>query len=662
MDSGFSAPHGGGKWARVRRQRGRLLAAALALLAVQGARAAAFSIERVSVDSGGAQGNSHSTEPSASADGRYIAFASLAGNLVAGDTNEARDLFVRDRQLGTTERVSVNSGGVQGNGHSYEPAISADGRYVAFYSDATNLVIGDTNGQPDVFVRDRQLGTTERVSVDSSGNQASNYSSTPAISADGRYVAFLSGANNLVAGDTNAQDIFVRDRQLGTTTLVSMSSGGTQPNDECSDPVISGDGRCVAFRTGASNLVAGDTNGVSDIFLRDRQLGTLERVSVSSGGGQGNSHSYEPAISGDGRFVTFQSGATNLVTGDTNGQPDVFVRDRQLGTTERVSVDSGGGQGNHQSFAPAISTDGRYVAFTSFATNLVPSDGNSVVSDVFVRDRQLGVTDLVDVNSSGIQANDYCGNPAISGDGRYVAFQTGANNLVAGDSNGGQDVFAVTNRLFADDSAPPSCRVGQVGSSGGQVYVPITVSDEGSGVARVQLTARSSNVHFEAPLGTPVSGDDLVLNPASSSYTVYAVKNNPALRATVEVRATDAAGNVTLCDPVIANLDIKKGKRLVRTFARLPEHAHYVTLQNGTPGITGARLWVNGRAVGSLSLTDGQVVTLNVHGSMRPGRNNTVRIAVSGPAGAKTVLLIGDASLTATAPLAAAVGNLEFAP
>jgi Tol biopolymer transport system component len=403
----------------------------------------------VSVDSGGTQGNYESGAASISADGRYVAFDSRATNLVPGDTNGTWDAFIRDRQSGTTERVSVDSGGAQGNGLSGGSSISADGRYLAFVSSATNLVPGDTNGALDVFVRDRQSGTTERVSVDSGGAQGNGVSYLSSISSDGRYVAFRSYAQNLVPGDTNGTwDVFVHDRQSGTTERVSVDSSGGQGNgnDWYNDRLsISADGRYVAFYSSGTNLVPGDTNGTWDVFVRDRQNGTTERVSVDSGGAQGNDLSRSPAISADGRYVAFRSFAQNLVPGDTNGTWDVFVHDRQSGTTERVSVDSSGGQAygdnyNTGNLYLSISADGRYVAFSSAAINLVPGDTN-LSDDVFVRDRQSGTTERVSVDSSGTQGNGWSNYPSISADGRYVAFTSGATNLVPGDTNLYEDAF-----------------------------------------------------------------------------------------------------------------------------------------------------------------------------------------------------------------------------
>ncbi len=350
---------------------------------------------RVSVSPTGGDANSYSYPPSISAGGRYVAFLSYASNLVAGDTNGAGDVFVRDRLAGVTRRVSVGPGGRQANRSSYFPSISAGGRYVAFSSVASNLVAGDTNDRRDVFVRDRVAKVTRRVSVGPGGRQANRSSYFPAISADGRYVAFVSHASNLVAGDTNStNDVFVRDRVAKVTRRVSVGPGGRQANRYSGFPYlfysafpsISADGRYVAFESYASNLVVGDTNHRSDVFVRDRVAKVTRRVSVGPGGRQANRDAYSPSISADGRHVAFASYASSLVAGDTNGTADVFVRDRLAKVTRRVSVGPGGRQANDYSYSPSISADGRHVAFVSYASNLVAGDTNGA-ADVFARDR-----------------------------------------------------------------------------------------------------------------------------------------------------------------------------------------------------------------------------------------------------------------------------------
>lgn len=299
---------------------------------------------------------------------------------------------------------------------------------------------GDTNGVRDVFVYEMATGVTERVSLAADGSQASIPSSDASISGDGRYVAFESLAALVPQDSNNDYDVYLRDRQSKTTVLISAGITDAAANGPSGDPAISDDGKIVVFNSRATNLAPGNDGKYWQIFVRNLNTGTTIRISDAPGGGQGNGDSEDPAISGDGRFVAFTSEASNLVTGDTNGKEDVFVHDLQTGTTTRVSVGTGGGQGDGDSSDPAISADGRYVAFKSQATNLVPGDNNGVV-DIFIRDRQTGTTTRVSVDSSGAQTNERSSNPAISADGRFVAFDSHASNLVANDTNAQEDVF-----------------------------------------------------------------------------------------------------------------------------------------------------------------------------------------------------------------------------
>ena len=417
---------------------------------------------RVSVASDGTEGNFDSYFSSISADGRYVAFLSYSSNLISNDTNATGDIFVYDRQTGQTTRVSVASDGTPTNNGSISPAISGDGRFVAFSSVASNLVSSDTNGSQDNFVHDRQTGQTTRVSVASDGTEGNDNSYHPAISADGRYIAFYSLASNLVISDTNGTgDIFVHDRQTGQTTRVSVASDGSEGNSPSysSALTISADGRYVAFQSFSSNLVSGDTNLAIDIFVHDQQTGQTTRVSVASDGSEGNGSSHYPDISADGRYVTFQSEASNLVSGDSNGIEDIFVHDRQTGQTTRSSIASDGTEGNGTSYYPDISADGRYVTFNSEASNLVSEDTNGML-DIFVNDRQTGQTTRVSVASDGTEGNNdsYTSPPTISADGRYVAFNSYASNLVSGDTNGVLDAF-----------------VHDRGSEQSQVYLPLVI-------------------------------------------------------------------------------------------------------------------------------------------------------------------------------------------
>lgn len=406
------------------------------------ALAAPGDITRVSVDSNGVQGNGYSKAPTVSANGHFVAYHSAAGNLVSGDTNNTEDVFVYDRTTGTTTRASADSNGAEANSYSSAVAISSDGHFVAFPSAASNLVSGDTNGFIDIFVHDMQTGATTRVSVDSSGAEANGDSDdySLAISGDGRFVAFSSDATNLVSGDTNgATDVFVHDTQTGETSRVSVDSSGLEGDLGSSYPSISSDGRYVAFSSSATNLVSNDTNGVGDIFVRDRQTGQTVRASLSSTGEQAVKSSHDPAISGNGRYVAFSSEANNLAPGYEIWE-HVYVRDLQTNTTTRASVYSDGNITVGWSTYPTISADGRFVAF-AFDDR---SDG-APYSGILLHDMQTGAT----LEVTGEQ--EY--RPSLSADGRILAFESGSDRLVSGDTNNTSDIFVYE---YADIPGDPS--------------------------------------------------------------------------------------------------------------------------------------------------------------------------------------------------------------
>ncbi|MFQ5399049.1 MAG: carboxypeptidase regulatory-like domain-containing protein [Anaerolineae bacterium] len=478
------------------------------------------STERVSVATDGSEANGPSDEPAISARGRYVAFSSQATNLIAGDNNGVADIFLRDRLARQTIRISIATGGAEANGASHSPAVSAFGRYVVFESDASNLVTGDTNGATDIFFRDRGTGETSRLSVGSGGAQANGNSRLPTVSDDARYVVFESDASNLVTGDTNGvTDIFLYDRQTGQTTRVSVAADGTEADNTSFLPDISADGSHIAFISNAGNLVAGDTNGVFDIFIRNRQTGQVERVSVSSGGIEANGDSFFPSLSTDGSVVAFFSAADNLILGDLNGVWDVFVRDRQAGQTSRISVADDGTAADDNVFVPSISADGRYVAFFTGTDKLVPGDVNAAW-DIFVRDRGDGLTTRVSVASDGTQADDASYLPSISGDARFVAFASLATNLVPGDANNVQDIF-IRDR----------------GSSISIAFLPLTlhnypptysvsgqvVDDEGAPVPGVTVTTDTGTSATAGPDGRYTLIDLLAgtytITPAKSGYT-----------------------------------------------------------------------------------------------------------------------------------------------
>jgi Tol biopolymer transport system component len=375
-----------------------------------------------------------------SGDGRIVAFESAATNLVAAATNNRRDIFVTDMQTGLVELASRAPDGSEGNGHSYTPVLSADGRYLAFSSYATNLVAGDTNGRKDVFLLDRQTGTMTLISRPASG-QSNGNSDTPDISADGRYIAFVSFATNLVAGDTNGKaDIFVYDRMDTSLTLDSCAADGTPGDGAAGDPSISADGSYVAFESTAANLVAGDTNRARDIFRKDRQSGEVLRVSTATGGSEGDGNSGDPSINGDGNLIVFHSLATNLISGDFNAKGDIFAHDIPSGETELISKTEAGAQGLQHSEHPEVSADGRWVVYDSTSANLVSGDANSE-RDVFRFDRTDGSVERLSLGPQGLEGDGSSSRAHFSADGRYAGFQSDAANLVSGDTNEVTDVF-----------------------------------------------------------------------------------------------------------------------------------------------------------------------------------------------------------------------------
>lgn len=426
--------------------RVRVLIAALALagaLAMGETAAAPGDTTRISVNDAGQEGMGNSTSASVSDDGRFVAFESLATNLVPNDTNGVADIFVRDRETGTTVRASVSSSGGQANlWGSRWPAISGNGRFVAFGSDADNLVPNDTNDTTDIFVRDLVSNATERVSVPTGAAQSVGGGAYyVAINYDRRFVAFLSGASDLVPGDTNGQpDIFVRDRQTGVTERVNVSSSGAQSSGGVGRMRLSSDGRYVVFESDAPDLVESDTNGTRDIFIRDRLAGTTILASGNAAGVQGNALSSDPAMSADGRYVGFFSSASNLVAGDGNGTTDAFVKDMQSGEVTLESRNSDGVQTTMPTSAVSLSADGRVI---SFVTRL-PESGSPAPSSyqVYVRDRVAQTTHMASVSSLGVMSTGVANLwTDVNGDGSLVIFGSSDDSLVPG-GNGGSDIYA----------------------------------------------------------------------------------------------------------------------------------------------------------------------------------------------------------------------------
>jgi Tol biopolymer transport system component len=358
-------------------------------------------------------------------------------------------VYYRDRAASTTGTVVQPLSGTVPNGTSWPLAVSPDNASsrILYRSTASNLVTGDTLGHADIFLFNRIAGTTERVSVTNAGGQANGPSTNGAISGnvstgDPRYVAFSSAATNLVTGDTNGKaDIFVRDRVAGTTQRVSVGAGGAQADGDSFGVSISDNGRYVAFSSIASNLVPGDTNNTTDVFVRDTVAGTTERVSVGVNG-QASGGSAIPNISADGRFVSFDSDADDLVPLDENFATDVFVRDRVAGYTERVSVGSRGEEGFGDSANPSLSRNGRYIAFETDAEEFNPDDAN-ISYDIYVRDRTAKVTQRATEKPNGFEAFGDAYDASISPEGRYVGFFSDSEEFACSgcDSNDDDDVY-----------------------------------------------------------------------------------------------------------------------------------------------------------------------------------------------------------------------------
>ncbi|MFO0985451.1 MAG: calcium-binding protein [Planctomycetota bacterium] len=417
-----------------------------------------------SVDSSGVGRDEDSWAPALAGNGSAVAFYSL-GDFVPG-TGTWLSVFVHDLKTGETTAASVSSSGAIANRSSEHPSISGDGRYVTYDSLASNLVSSDQNNSWDVFVHDRWTGETVRASVDSSGLERVDDSKYPSISTDGRSIAFESWAE-FVAPDPRYWDIFVHDMQTGETSRVSVTSAGGSGNHNSNDAAISGDGRFVTFESTASNLVPDDTNGLIDVFLHDRLTATTTRVSVDSSGAQANGYSQDPSIGRDGRYVAFESTAA-LVAGDTNGFTDVFVHDAITGQTIRASVATNGDQGNSYSSGGAISADARFVAFWSLADNLVSGDTNGA-GDVFVRGRELTLETSAPVVSGGqtLSLTTYRGVPgnpaslwvtAVNGTPAFrlivlAGFAADGRFVVSGTVPGGWGSGAVTFRSYCVGAA-----------------------------------------------------------------------------------------------------------------------------------------------------------------------------------------------------------------
>ena len=467
------------------------------------------STELVSVSTVGVQGDGLSRRAARPADDRYVAFLSDATDLVAGDDNGVRDVFLRDRSLGRTQRVSLAFDGEEGNGNSFDPAVSTNARRIAFESTSTNLVPNDDNLKRDIFLRDRDAGTTERLSVATDGTEADDASFIATMSRDGVRVAFRSSATNLVDDDQNAAiDIFLRDVDAGTTVRVSVATDGTEADGSSNRPSISPDGNVIAFESAATNLVDDDDNGRIDVFVRDLVTGMTERVSVATDGTEGDGDSRSPMLSFDGRYVVFESAAENLVDDDMNASVDIFRHDRMTGETIRVSLSASGDEGQGDSVEPAIDDSGDLIAFASDAPNLVSDDQNAT-RDIFARRVGAGKTARVSVDSGGGEVVGTSERPVVTPDGRMIAFDSDAPGLVVGDTDALGDVFV----RDSGDGAGLVCRAGNVNAGVGETDVLRVNGSAGHGAERALALAPNDafEIRMEAPPSNPSGPSRFVL-------------------------------------------------------------------------------------------------------------------------------------------------------
>jgi Tol biopolymer transport system component len=516
-------------------ESGRSLLFVPSFLVILGSAALAQGVRRVSVDLNGGEADGASGVVSVSSDGRRVAFESRATDLVPNDTNAMTDVFVRDLAAGTTQRVSVGTGGQQGEGHSKMGWLSRDGRWLAFSSFAN--FDGTSSPASRIYVRDLALSTTTLAVPIGTSN-------TPVISDDGRYVAFMSDSGAILPGDGNLMfDVYLRDRQTGAYECISVGMGGGAANNISEDPQLSADGRYVAFTSHADDLVPGDTNGLQDVFLRDRQLGTTIRVNVDVNGNQAD-YGVQPSLSADGRFIAFQN--MSALTSTPTPYPQIYVRDLVSGAIELASVDAQGAPANKYCMKPTLSPSGRFVAFTSHATNLAASDSNGH-PDVYVRDRLAGATKLASRTASGASGNQP--SPAMVWERRGAAvtdtgtavFSSSASNLVAGDTGAFDDVFV------SDPPAGPATPYCTAGTSfnGCQATlsstgIPSPTSPSGFVVTATGMDGNRSALFFYGISGT-------VAFPWGTSGSVICVKS-PLQRTDVQT----STGTIGSCNGSLA--------------------------------------------------------------------------------------------------------------
>jgi hypothetical protein len=407
----------------------------------------------------------YEARPAISDDGRFVVYESTAYNLVENDTNNKSDIFLRDRELQTTVRISNGINGEQANGDSATPQMTGNGRFIVFGSTATNLIANDGNNFKDIFIYDTVNKTTERITQTKDGVGYNDHSGVANISDDGRYIVFPSLASNWVGEDLyNGLNVLLHDRET-KSTITTNPTGGGRPN-------ISADGQFICFSGWSASIVPDDTNGQTDIFLYDVTTQLISRVNVASDGTQANGYSSLCSLSADGRYVAFQSDGTTLVSNDTNVSTDIFVHDAVLQNTERVSLSATGGESDSHNNYPSLAKDGIHIVFQSYSTNFATTKQGM---SLFTKNRLTGDIRLVSIATDGTNRESIDAgymHPAISGDGQHVAFQSGQTNLVQDDTNDTFDTFVHGSANFSaelPDETPVETVEDSKNSSGGSV-------------------------------------------------------------------------------------------------------------------------------------------------------------------------------------------------
>ena len=493
--------------------------------------------ERVSFGMNGQEPNSRVESPSISADGRFIAYSSYASNLVPTDTNGTIDVFLYDRQTQQTTRPVHNKNGGQVAYGTDTPRLSRDGRYLFFISVSNDVVPNSINFVRKIFVLDRQTDTVTRVTNSTTGSEPNNDSYIGQVSADGNWLTYFSFANNLVPNDTNNKfDAFVSNRDGTITERVSVSSAGVQANNQAYAVAISGDGRYALFNTTANNMVPNDTNNAPDVFLRDRQAQTTTRISVADDGSQTISSYFGSAMSPDARYICFYGYGSGFLPQNTPAREYAFLKDRATNHTELISVAPNGAYPNGNSQIGSISDDGRHVVFRSNASNLAPNDTNTI-DDVFLRDRLVNVTTCLSRDAQGVPRGG--NNVLLTPDALSAVFLNDGGGLVAGDNNGTPDLFIRTPLVpqFSDVSGTLTFQ-GIDANTSPQV---VTFTFRSTGYAdEVRTVVVGSNGTFALP---DLPRRDFTLNIASPKFLAKNVAVNASNGDVGNVTATLKAGD-----------------------------------------------------------------------------------------------------------------------